>query len=204
MNKKLYITSHLTIQNNKVILDDKELFRSKLEDFSAFSKEAYKHFEINYPKFFKMDNLSKLAFLGAEIILKKELLNDTDNDIALVFANRSSSLDTDYKHQKTITDKANYYPSPAVFVYTLPNICMGEISIRHKLYAENSFFIFEDFNAEFLGNYSVYLLETGKTTKVLLAWVEYFQNEYKAFMCLISTSGTEAFNIEKMKEIYTK
>lgn len=204
MNKKLYITSHLSIQNNKVILDDKELFRSESEDFSAFSREAYKHFEINYPKFFKMDNLSKLAFLGAEIILKKELLNDADNDIALVFANRSSSLDTDYKHQKTIADKDNYYPSPAIFVYTLPNICMGEISIRHKLYAENSFFIFEDFNTDFLGNYSAYLLKTGKTTKVLLAWVEYFQNEYKALMCLISTSGTEAFNIEKIKEIYTK
>src|SRR5690606_27672375 len=143
MNKKLYITSHLSIQNNKVILDDKELFRSDSEDFSAFSKEIYKHFETDYPKFFKMDNLSKLAFLGAEIILKKQKLNDSDNDIALVLANRSSSLDTDYKHQQSIDDKENYYPSPAVFVYTLPNICIGEISIRHKLYAENSFFIFE-------------------------------------------------------------
>src|SRR5690606_15764955 len=148
MNKKLYITSHLTIQNNKVILDDKELFRSESEDFSAFSKEAYKHFEINYPKFFKMDNLSKLAFLGAEIILKKELLNDTDNDIALVFANRSSSLDTDYILQKTITDKANYYPSLAVFVYTLPHIFMCVISIRHKLYALYYLLIFVDLHAE--------------------------------------------------------
>ena len=204
MNKKLYITSHLTIQNNKVILDNKELFRSDSEYFSAFSKEVYKHFETEYPKFFKMDNLSKLAFLGAEIILKKQKLNDSDNDIALVLANRSSSLDTDYKHQQSIDDKENYYPSPAVFVYTLPNICMGEISIRHKLYAENSFFIFEDFNADFLGNYSAHLLKTGKTTKVLLGWVEYFQNEYKAFMCLISTSGTQPFNTEIIKELYTK
>src|SRR5690606_18865006 len=156
---EFYIESSVLIRDNKVISGGKELFGSDSEDFSAFSKEAYKHFGVDYPKFFKMDNLSKLAFLGAEILLKNQNLNESDNDIALVLANRSSSLDTDYKYQQSITDKENFYPSPAVFVYTLPNICIGEISIRHKLYSENSFFIFEAFNADFLGNYSAYLLE---------------------------------------------
>lgn len=202
MNKNYYIESTVLIHNNKVIRDGEELFTSDSDVFSAFSKEAYKHFEIDYPKFFKMDNLSKLAFLGAEILLKNQNLNESDNDIALVLANRSSSLDTDYKYQQSIADKENYYPSPAVFVYTLPNICMGEISIRHKLYSENSFFIFEAFNPEFLANYSTYLLKSGKSKKVLWGWVEYFQEEYKAFLCLISQNGTQEFNIETIKKIY--
>lgn len=204
MNKEFYIESSLSICNNKVISDGKELFTSDSEDFSAFSKEVYKHFGTDYPKFFKMDNLSKLAFLGAEILLKSQKLNESDNDIALVLANRSSSLDTDYKYQQSITDKENYYPSPAVFVYTLPNICIGEISIRHKLYSENSFFIFEAFNPEFLTGYSEYLLKSGKSKKVLLGWVEYFQQEYKAFMCLISETGMQKHDIETIKKLYTE
>ena len=204
LNKDFYIESSISIHNNQVILDGKELFVSDSDDFSAFSKEFYKHSAIDYPKFFKMDNLSKLAFMGADVLLKNQNLNESDNDIALVLANRSSSLDTDYKYQKSITDKENYYPSPAVFVYTLPNICIGEISIRHKLYSENSFFIFEAFNPEFLTEYSEYLLKSGKSKKVLWGWVEYFQQEYKAFMCLISETGMQKHDMETIKKLYTE
>lgn len=204
MDKVFHIAAHLTIQNNKIVLNGEELYESNAEDFVFFSKEVYKYLEIDYPKFFKMDNLSKLAFLGAEILLRNQGLNDSDNDIALVLANRSSSLDTDYKYQQSIADKESYYPSPAVFVYTLPNICIGEISIRHKLYSENTFFIFESFNAAFLTNYSTHLLTSRKAEKVLIGWVEYFQGEYKAFMCLIAEEGLEVFNKEIIKEIYTK
>ena len=204
MDKVFHIAAHLTIQNNQINLNGEELYESNAEDFISFSKEVYKYLEIDYPKFFKMDNLSKLAFLGAEILLKNQGLNDSDNDIALVLANRSSSLDTDFKYQQSIADKESYYPSPAVFVYTLPNICIGEISIRHKLYSENTFFIFVSFNAAFLTNYSTHLLTSRKAEKVLMGWVEYFQGEYKAFMCLIAEEGLEVFNKEIIKEIYTK
>ena len=204
MDKVFHIAAHLTIQNNQINLNGEELYESNAEDFISFSKEVYKYLKIDYPKFFKMDNLSKLAFLGAEILLRNQGLNDSDNDIALVLANRSSSLDTDFKYQQSIADKESYYPSPAVFVYTLPNICIGEISIRHKLYSENTFFIFESFNAAFLTNYSTHLLTSRKAEKVLIGWVEYFQGEYKAFMCLIAEEGLEVFNKEIIKEIYTK
>lgn len=204
MDKVFHIAAHLTIQNNQINLNGEELYESNAEDFISFSKEVYKYLKIDYPKFFKMDNLSKLAFLGAEILLRNQGLNDSDNDIALVLANRSSSLDTDFKYQQSIADKESYYPSPAIFVYTLPNICIGEISIRHKLYSENTFFIFESFNAAFLTNYSTHLLTSRKAEKVLMGWVEYFQGEYKAFMCLIAEEGLEVFNKEIIKEIYTK
>ena len=204
MDKVFHIAAHLTIQNNQINLNGEELYESNAEDFISFSKEVYKYLKIDYPKFFKMDNLSKLAFLGAEILLRNQGLNDSDNDIALVLANRSSSLDTDFKYQQSIADKESYYPSPAIFVYTLPNICIGEISIRHKLYSENTFFIFESFNAAFLTNYSTHLLTSRKAEKVLIGWVEYFQGEYKAFMCLIAEEGLEVFNKEIIKEIYTK
>lgn len=180
-----FIKSQCTIQKNEIILNEQIIFDSEPSTFSEFSKQAYKKFEINYPKFFKMDNLSKLAFLGAEILLKNEIKPEKENNIALVFANNSSSLDTDVKYQKSIADKENYFPSPAVFVYTLPNICIGEISIKHQLKSENTFFIFESFNKEFLMNYSNGLIQTNKAEKVLCGWVEYFDEEYKAIFYLI-------------------
>ena len=99
--------------------------------------------------------------------LKNEIKNEQENNIALVLSNNSSSLDTDVKYQNSISNPDEYYPSPAVFVYTLPNICLGEISIRHQLKSENSFFIFDQFNPEFLNNYANVLLQTKKAEKVL-------------------------------------
>lgn len=200
MSKSSYIESTILIQNGRIYLNEEEVFSNEAENFSTFSKSAYQHFELVYPRFFKMDNLSKLAFLGADILLKRTDLNEEENDIALVFANRSSSLDSDSKYQESISDKNAYFPSPAVFVYTLPNICLGEISIKHKLHSENCFFVFETFDPKFLLEYSDYLLLGGKAEKVLWGWVEYLQEEYKALLCLVSQEGTETHHLETINK----
>ncbi len=171
------------IENSKITVNNKVIFESATSNFSEFAKEAYKNFELNYPKFHKMDNLSKLAFLCAEMLLN----NEEDNSrTAIVFANRSSSLDTDFKYQESINSQENYYPSPAVFVYTLPNICVGEISIRHQMKTENAFFVLDHFDEDFLNDYSLQLLESGKTEKVLCGWVELYQENYTAFVYLLT------------------
>jgi hypothetical protein len=200
LENKNYIHSFCSIQNNQIVLNGVVIFETETQDFNSFSKKAYQHFDINYAKFFKMDNLSKLAFLGSEILLKPVINPSEENNIALLFANKSSSLDTDVKYQESISETENYYPSPAVFVYTLPNICLGEISIRHQLKSENSFFIFEAFNFSFMENYANVLLNTKKADKVLCGWVEYFNEEYKAFLYLVSKEGTIDHN-KKIIEI---
>ncbi|WP_291098628.1 MULTISPECIES: 3-oxoacyl-ACP synthase [unclassified Flavobacterium] len=204
IENKTYIKSFCTIQNNEIILNGETIFKTEPTVFSDFSKKAFRNFEIDYPKFFKMDNLSKLAFLGAELLLKNEIDNTKENNIALVFANKSSSLDTDVKYQKSISDAANYFPSPAVFVYTLPNICLGEISIRHQLKSENSFFIFEAFNPVFMENYANVLINIKKADKVLCGWVEYFDEEYKAFLYLVASEGNTKHQKESLETLYNK
>lgn len=172
--------------------------------FPAFIKNASKVIGLEYPKFFKMDNLSKLAFLGAEAVFKNNINLEDENNIAIVFANKSSSLDTDIKFQESITDSDNFFPSPAVFVYTLPNICVGEISIRHQLKTENAFFVFDAFNIDFMSNYASYLLASGKAEKVLCGWVEYYKNDYKAFVYLVEKSGTIAHEKEIIQTLYNQ
>lgn len=158
--------------------------------------------DTSYPKFFKMDNLSKLAFLASEILLKEEILGENENNIALVFSNSASSLDTDRKHQKSIEDENGFFPSPAVFVYTLPNICLGEISIRHKLYSENSFFIFARFSAAHLELYANNLLRNGKAEKVLSGWVNFDDNTYESFLYLVEDEGEIVHNTEEINRLY--
>jgi len=201
---KTNIQSYIKIENNEIVLNGTSVFKIEPTDFADFAKQSYRNFEMQYPKFFKMDALSKLAFLGSELLLSPIVFSEKENNIALVLANKSSSLDTDVKYQESISDKENYFPSPAVFVYTLPNICLGEISIRHQLKSENSFFIFDAFNAEFMSNYSDILLNTNKADLVLCGWTEYFDNNYKAFLCVIGKEENEKYKNENINTLYNK
>jgi len=201
---KAYITVYCKIEKNQISLNGETVFHSEEVSFQDFSKKAYQQFELNYPKFFKMDNLSKLAFLASEIILKGNLESETHNNVALLFANKSSSLDTDAKYQKSISDKNEYFPSPAVFVYTLANICMGEISIKNQFKSENCFFIFDAFNSQFMADYGNLLLKTGKAEKVLCAWTELYQEEYQVFMCLVSKEGNLENTAENLEKLYKR
>ena len=204
MKKKTYINSYCKIKKNAIWLNGEKIFESKEIAFPEFAKEVYKNFDISYPKFFKMDSLSKIAFLASEIILKETINPEIENDVALLFANKSSSLDTDFKYQESISDKNEYFPSPAVFVYTLANICMGEISIKNQLKSENCFFIFDAFNCDFMANYSKILIETEKAAKILCAWTELYQEDYEVFMYLVSTEGTLENTKENLEKLYKK
>lgn len=201
MADKYYITQYCSIENGRIALNGAEFFAAPDTAFADFAKQAYRHAEIDYPKFFKMDNLSKLSFLAADLLLK-DTVPDGENNTALLFANAASSLDTDVKYNDSIIDKDNYFPSPAVFVYTLPNICMGEISIKHKLYTENSFFVFEAFNPEFFANYAAILLDTNKAETVLCGWVEFFKDEYKAFVYQVSKQGSLEHTAKNIQTLY--
>ena len=104
--------------------------------------ELYRRFVGDYPKFFKMDTLCRLGFIAAEILLKEPTANG-QQPTAVILANRSASIKNDTDYLATISE-GNYYPSPALFVYTLPNIVTGEIAIRHHIQGETSFYILDN------------------------------------------------------------
>jgi len=201
LNTQYYIKNYCKIKEARVTLNDNLVFEDDTNELKSFFKNVYKHLELKYAKFFKMDNLSKLSFLAAEYILQN-VENSTDRNIAIVLSNRASSLDTDRKHQNSIQDKENYYPSPAIFVYTLPNIAIGEISIKHQLKSENAFFVFDTFNAEFLCNYARVLLDKNKAESVLCGWVDVDNDNYEGFMYLVSRKGELKHTIKELTNIY--
>jgi len=115
-------------------------------DTNANITDIYKQKVGDYPKFYKMDSLCQLGFLGVELAKRqlKERGCGTELDsekTAIIFANTMASIKNDTDYQSTIADKANYYPSPALFVYTLPNIITGELAIRHRIYGETACYV---------------------------------------------------------------
>lgn len=190
----MYIEKYCEISAGALQMNGETLFAHEEQEFSVFSKALYQHLQLNYPKFFKMDRLSKLALLGASLFLEE------GENTALLFANRSSSLDTDLLHQESIREEA-YYPSPAVFVYTLPNICLGEISIKYKLYSENSFFVFETYPHSAFRAYADLLIESGKAEAVLCGWVEVWKDSYKATFYKVGKSGVYPHTEEFLNKI---
>ena len=103
--------------------------------------ELYRRYAGDYPKFFKMDTLCRLGWIAAEILLKAPS-SIRLQPRSIILANRSASIKNDTDYLATISD-GNYYPSPALFVYTLPNIVTGEIAIRHQIQGETSFYILD-------------------------------------------------------------
>ena len=200
MSKKLYIQKYCKIKNNQVFLNGEQIFEADNLDKKEYLKRVYNFIEIKYSKFFKMDNLSKLAFLSAEFILNE--IETEGKNIGIVLSNNASSIETDRKHQDSINDKEHYYPSPAVFVYTLPNIGIGEISIRHQLKSENGFFVFENYNANFHYNYEKSLINNNKSESVLAGWVNIDKDSCEAFLYLISETGTLEHTEENLNQLY--
>ena len=133
------MTKHeVYITPNEVRVDGKML--SHNENGAALLTELYRTHIGDYPKFFKMDTLSRLGFIAAELLLKP--LDISSQISAVILANRSASIKNDTDYLATISE-GNYYPSPALFVYTLPNIVTGEIAIRHHIQGETSFYILD-------------------------------------------------------------
>lgn len=180
-----FITSFCSIKNGQVNINHSIPFSEpETQPAVDFLKSVYKHYQLNYPKFYKMDNLCKLAFITSELLLKTNPFTGKykADEIAIIACNSTSSLDIDEEHQLSITDKSNYFPSPAAFVYTLPNILIAEIAIKHGIKGENAFFIFEAFNPVFMSEYVNSLLDTGKASCCITGWVDFYKGNYRAFL----------------------
>ncbi len=198
-----HINSSCVICKNTVYKNGEIIFTNDAENSPDFLFTVYKNFEINYSRFYKMDSLCKLGWLCSEILLKESLLKEKYKpaEIGLVFSNANSSLSTDIKYIESLQET----PSPALFVYTLPNIVTGEICIRNGFKGENSFFIFEKFNPAFLANYVSVLMDKNLVQACICGWNDYLETGYKAALFLVEKNGGKfavPFSEEAMSKIF--
>ncbi|MCK9616557.1 MAG: hypothetical protein M0R21_01840 [Lentimicrobiaceae bacterium] len=204
------ITQFCSINHSTVFVNGEPVFSFAENDFTAFMKAAYKNSGAEYMKFYKMDGLCKLAFITSEYLLKGPCPVKLSNPekTAVVINNGSSSMQSDVNHQYSINDAQKYFPSPAVFVYTLPNIMIGEICIRHAIKGENALFISKEMDTGLLHNYITYLFNNKRVDSCIAGWVEQNENLYESFLLLIQKNYSDfsdnhfTFTIENLKKIY--
>jgi hypothetical protein len=186
-----------------VYKNGKPVFEESKTDLPEFLIAAYRYFELQYPKFFKMDNLSKLGWLANEVLLQDSFDKEkyAAEDVGIVLANANSSLDTDIRYYETTKTMA----SPALFVYTLPNIVIGEISIRQGFKGENAFFISDAFDAAFIEQYVSNLINNNILQCCICGWVDVLNDNYNATLFLIEKDkrgNSVNFTKENLNKIY--
>lgn len=194
--KREFTTTHaIRITPEEVILDQRKLWErnqnanEKLEEQEGAGHHSlltslYKQMIGNYPKFYKMDGLSRLGFVASEILLNAEK-GETDverreeegerllEERAIIFFNHSSSIASDRNYKESINDKDNYFPSPSIFVYTLPNIVTGEIAIRNHFHGETSFFILPDKDERMMEEILQASCRDAQSKSFLTGWLDY-------------------------------
>lgn len=198
------ITASCTINKGAVSKNGVKLFENNA-DLSGLLLATYQHFQLNYPKFYKMDNLSKLGWLATEVLLKDSFKKDDyqPEDTSVILANANSSLDDDIKYLESIKDVA----SPSLFVYTLPNIVIGEICIRNHFKGEQAFYIQDDFDADFMMQQVNYQLDNNISQACICGWADVLGEDYKAVLFLVEkerNGNSVKFSAENMREIFNK
>ena len=164
---------HIRILPSQLQVDGKDM------EFEGEGKSMltniYKRYINDYPKFYKMDGLSRLGFLASELLLRTDggRGDSPIEDRAVVLFNHSSSVQADMSYQASIQDPENYYPSPSAFVYTLPNIVAGEISIRNRYQGETSFYVLPEKNETAMFQIISATFRDEKTKSVLGGWLDY-------------------------------
>ena len=178
-NREFTTTHTIRITPEEVILDQRKIWEGKEElgeqeglEHHSLLTSLYKQMIGNYPKFYKMDGLSRLGFVASEILLNAEK-GETDKERAIIFFNHSSSIASDRNYKESIKDKDNYFPSPSIFVYTLPNIVTGEIAIRNHFHGETSFFILPNKDERMMEEILQASCRDAQSKSFLTGWIDY-------------------------------
>ena len=190
--RELKITNRIKISPQAVEIDG-ELIKTNTSGNELLT-EIYKTHIGDYPKFYKMDYLSRLGFIASELLLQAEKESSTDcsKSRAIVFCNCSSSIASDKEFIRSIEEE---YPSPSVFIYTLPNIVTGEVAIRQKYNGETSFFILPERDEEMIFQAINTAFADPHIESVLGGFIDYIdENNFQADIFIIKLKKTIKHN----------
>lgn len=175
------------IEKGKVWLDNQLLATSSEVDFKSQATDWYRTLETSYPKFFKMDEVCKLAFIAGEALLKNQPVEQiAGSNTAVLLTSKFGCMTADKKHRDSYIDANAFFPSPAVFVYTLPNIMLGEICIRHKITGEANCLMMDTFDKKLVNTYVSDLINREKYGYCIAGWADYAQGDYLAELSLFT------------------
>lgn len=166
------------VKSGRILLDDKVVFTFQSDDFQDFIRSAFKTVCAPNMKFYKMDSLSKLGYVASEVLL--DGIEYGEEDCGLILSGVYGSLDTDIRHQQIIDTETDASASPAVFVYTLPNVVEGEISIRHHIKGENTWFWSDDMTLSDVREYAALSMSAQDMKYCIVGHIDFLNGRYFA------------------------
>ena len=172
-------THNVKVTPNSLVIDG-ETQKVVLENNCNMLKAIFKQYIGDYPKFYKMDLLSQLAFVASDLLLQAEgnERNVPCDDRAIVLFNHSSSIQADCSYLSTIADDNNFYPSPSLFVYTLPNMAVSEIAIRNQYHGETSLYILPQKDNAVMKQVAQASLLDNSIKSMVTGWIDYLDDEH--------------------------
>lgn len=185
--RKMRKSATVEINAGEVLVNDSTVFSDKSADFGTFIREAFKSRGENNMKFYKMDDLCKLGYVAAAWLL--DGIEFGEEECGMVLSGKYGCLDTDMKHQQIIDKEGDAASSPAVFVYTLPNVVAGEISIRHHIKGENTWFWSDDRTMSDLKHYASLMAGASDLRYCIIGHLDFLNGEYFAKFELWSVAG---------------
>ncbi len=163
-------THHVVLKPNILTIDNQEITKETDGDFLT---EIYKNRINDYPKFYKMDPLSRLGFISSEMLKIFIKTENSPEEISTVFFNNSSSIVSDKNFLKTISNPNDFFPSPSIFIYTLPNIVTGEIAVRNGFKGETAFYILDKKDEETMQKIISTVFLDKEIRHVIGGWLNY-------------------------------
>lgn len=196
----MYIGNYVQWRAHSIWRNGALLLETAPADNATMIQQMYASAGISYPKFFKMDMLSKAAFVAAALTVPEEVQENKDH-IATVFSTASGCLDVDRKFEESRQTLA----SPALFVYTLPNIMLGEICIRYGFKGEQMCTVSEQADPAWFAFYVADLLQRRGTSACLCGHVEATATQLEATLLWITKEEKNAvlpFNRDNLAAVF--
>ncbi len=185
------VTHHVKITPQSAMIDG-EVIKTGGKGKKLLT-DIYKRYVGDYPKFYKMDMLSRLGFVASELLIQTEgkARFQRCDDRAVMLFNRTSSIDTDRIYLDSIDSDEGFFPSPSVFVYTLPNIVTGEIAIRNGYHGETSFYVLPERDNGLMHDIVKAALQNTTASEAITGWIDY-ENEtsFEADLYLMENSDS--------------
>ena len=200
-NSNKYIIAHYVhIHQSKAERDNTPLL-SSAQDLKP--EEWYQQLQRPYLKFFKMDVLCRWAWIAGEYLLSdgtQALCDGMDKTrVAVVLSTNHGCIEVDKKYQESMAT----IPSPALFVYTLPNIMLGELCIRHGFKGEQLSLVTEAPDFDELCFWVNDLLTHKGMDACLCGWVDAAGTSSDVCLFWITKAGNgTAFTPQNLQQLY--
>ena len=172
---RVRVTHSIEIEPGRIDIDGQSEQLSPAD--GSMLSALYRERAGGYPKYHKMDGLSRLGWLAAELLTRAEGKEFVSGERGVIVCTRHASMSTDRRYKATIAAD-DYYPSPSLFVYTLPNIVTGEIAIRHKYYGESACYVLPDEQSDMIHLLMRTTLADRGMGSVLGGWADYEDEEH--------------------------